>query len=99
MALNIIRHVDFLRINSVYIMKKLIMIAVMGGILAGCSTEASRMNACESKGVSRDACYVAEQNRQATINAAAEKQAMENAQNVYGTNDTNSSHHHKHDKY
>ena len=53
-------------------MKKLIMIAVMGGILAGCSTEASRMNACESKGVSRDACYVAEQNRQATINAAAE---------------------------
>ncbi len=75
------------------------MIAVMGGVLAGCSTEASRMNDCENKGVSRDACYVAEQNRQATINAAAEKQAMENAQNVYSSNDTNTSHHHKHDKY
>ncbi|MGI3449459.1 hypothetical protein ACRQQF_08970 [Citrobacter arsenatis] len=80
-------------------MKKLIMIAMIGGVLTGCSTEASRMNACESKGVSRDACYIAEQNRQATINAAAEKQAMENAQNVYSSNDTNSSHHHKHDKY
>ena len=61
-------------------MKKLILIAMMSCVLAGCSTEASRMNACESKGVSRDACYIAEQNRQATINAAAEKQAMENAQ-------------------
>ncbi|MFI3665284.1 hypothetical protein [Citrobacter braakii] len=80
-------------------MKKLIMIAVMGGILTGCSTEASRMSACESKGVSRDACYIAEQNRQATINAVAEKQDMENAQNVYNSNDTNSSHHHKHNNY
>lgn len=60
---------------------------------------ASRMSACESKGVSRDACYIAEQNRQATINAVAEKQAMENAQNVYNSNDTNSSHHHKHNNY
>lgn len=57
------------------------------------------MNACESKGVSRDACYIAEQNRQATINAAAEKQAMENAQSLYSSDDTHSSHHHKHDKY
>lgn len=72
---------------------------MMSCVLAGCSTEASRMNACESKGVSRDACYIAEQNRQATINAAAEKQAMENAQNVYSSNDTNTSHHHQHDKY
>lgn len=72
---------------------------MMSCVLAGCSTEASRMNACESKGVSRDACYIAEQNRQATINAAAEKQAMENAQNVYSSNDTKTSHHHKHDKY
>ncbi|TKU42621.1 hypothetical protein FDX24_06510 [Citrobacter sp. wls716] len=80
-------------------MKKLIMIAVMGGVLAGCSTEASRMNDCGNKGVSREACYVAEQNRQATINAAAEKQAMENAQNLYITNDGNSSYHHNHNKY
>ncbi|WP_410750658.1 hypothetical protein [Citrobacter sp. U14242] len=77
-------------------MKKLIMIAVMGGLLAGCSSEASRMNDCQNKGISRDACYVAEQNRQATINAAAEKQAMENAQNLYSTNGGNSHHHQKH---
>jgi hypothetical protein len=77
-------------------MKKLIMIAVMGGILAGCSTEASRMSACENKGISRDACYLAEQNRQATMNAAAEKQALENAQNQYSSGDTHSGHHHKH---
>lgn len=75
------------------------MIVVMGGVLAGYSIEASRMNDCENKGVSRDACYVAEQNRQATINAAAEKQAMENAQSLYSTNDANSSHHHSHNKY
>ena len=80
-------------------MKKLIMIAVMGGVLAGCSSEASRMSACENKGISRDACYIAEQNRQATINAAAEKQALENAQNLYSSDDTHSGHHHKHDKY
>ena len=80
-------------------MKKLIMIAVMGGVLAGCTSEASRMSACESKGISRDACYIAEQNRQATINAAAEKQALENAQNLYSSDGTHPDHHHKHDKY
>lgn len=37
---------------------------------------------CEAKGISRDACYIAEQNRQATINSAAEKQALENAQSL-----------------
>lgn len=77
-------------------MKKLIMIALMGGLLAGCSTEASRMNDCQNKGISRDACYIAEQNRQATINASAEKQAMENAQSLYSTDDGNSHHHKKH---
>lgn len=80
-------------------MKKLIMIAVMGGVLAGCTNEASRMSACENKGISRDACYIAEQNRQATINAAAEKQALENAQNLYSSDGTHPDHHHKHDKY
>ena len=57
------------------------------------------MSACESKGISRDACYIAEQNRQATINAAAEKQALENAQNLYSSDGTHPDHHHKHDKY
>lgn len=80
-------------------MKKLIMIAVMGGVLAGCSSEASRMSACENRGISRDACNIAEQNRQATINAAAEKQALENAQNLYSSDDAHSGYHHKHNKY
>lgn len=38
---------------------------------------------CQAQGVSRDACYIAEQNRQASITAAAEKQAMENAAKQY----------------
>lgn len=38
---------------------------------------------CEAQGVSRDACYISEQNRQSTIRAAAEKQALENAQTQF----------------
>lgn len=64
-------------------MKKLMVIASVVTILAGCSSEASRMADCEAKGVSRDACYIAEQNRQATMNSAAEKQALENAEALY----------------
>lgn len=64
-------------------MKKLMIVGVTALFLAGCSNEASRMAECEAKGVSRDACYVAEQNRKATINGVAEKQAMENAQALY----------------
>lgn len=52
-------------------------------ILTGCSNEATRLSECEAKGVSRDACYIAEQNRQAAINGSAEKQALENAKNLY----------------
>ncbi|MBV7585501.1 hypothetical protein KW851_21900 [Pseudomonas sp. PDM33] len=48
-------------------------------ILAGCSSPAQRMSTCLAQGVSRDACYLAEQNRQAAVTAAAEKQALENA--------------------
>lgn len=68
-------------------MKKL---AIMGAILAlaGCTSSAERMYQCESQGVSRDACYVAEQNRKATINSAAQKQAMENAAALYGPKGT-----------
>lgn len=64
-------------------MKKLMIVGVTALFLAGCSSQASRMADCEAKGVSRDACYVAEQNRQASINNAAEKQALENAQSLY----------------
>ncbi|HAS1069806.1 TPA: hypothetical protein I3803_003992 [Enterobacter cloacae] len=64
-------------------MNKLMIFSVTALFMAGCSNEATRMANCEAKGVSRDACYVAEQNRQAAINSAAEKQALENAQSLY----------------
>lgn len=64
--------------------KYLVIVAVLGSaLLAGCASPAQRMAECEAQGVSRDACYIAEQNRQSAINTAAEKQAMENAQALY----------------
>ncbi|EGT3572001.1 hypothetical protein QNN88_03370 [Citrobacter sp. ANG330] len=62
-------------------MKKLMMISIVPLVmaLAGCSTAAERMAKCESEGVSKDTCYAVEQNRQASMNAVAEKQALENA--------------------
>ena len=59
-------------------MKKLMMVAAVLS-LAACSSPDQRMADCQSKGVSKDACYIAEQNRTTAINAAAEKQALENA--------------------
>ncbi|MCX8985127.1 hypothetical protein [Citrobacter portucalensis] len=68
--------------------------------LTGCQSSASRMYECEAQGVSRDACYVAEQNRKATINSAAEKQAMENANDLYGAKGTETNKHsHKHRRH
>lgn len=55
------------------------MIAMALSTLAGCTTQADRMAKCEAQGISRDTCYLAEQNRTTALNAAAEKQAMENA--------------------
>ena len=52
-------------------MKKLMMVAAVLS-LAACSSPAQRMADCQSKGVSKDACYIAEQNRTTAINAAAE---------------------------
>lgn len=52
-------------------------------LFSGCTSSAQRMADCQAQGVSRDACYIAEQNRKTSINAAAEKQAMENAQALY----------------
>ncbi|BDH45359.1 lipoprotein [Salmonella enterica subsp. enterica serovar Choleraesuis] len=60
-------------------MKKVIWMVMAVSMVAGCSSPASRMADCESQGISRDTCYMAEQNRQNAINAAAEKQALENA--------------------
>lgn len=53
--------------------------AVVAIMLAGCSSTASRMADCQAQGVSKDTCYLAEQNRQTAIYATAEKQALENA--------------------
>jgi hypothetical protein len=62
-------------------MKKimLMMVMVMAGTLAGCSTAAQRQAECQAQGISKDTCYLAEHNRQDSINNAAMKQAMENA--------------------
>ncbi len=38
---------------------------------------------CESKGISKDTCYLAEQNRQASITNAAEAAALQNAAKQY----------------
>lgn len=61
----------------------MILVALSAAIAAGCSSPAQRMAECEAQGVSKDACYIAEQNKQAAVNAAAEKQALENAQALY----------------
>lgn len=63
-------------------MKKLLVIAALT-VLAGCSTQASRMADCQSQGVSKDTCYMAEQNRQTAIQSVALKQAMENSAKQY----------------
>lgn len=60
-------------------MKKIILLMSVVSLLAGCSTATERMADCQAQGVSKDACYIAEQNRQTAILGAAEKQAMENA--------------------
>lgn len=60
-------------------MKKVILMMVLAGTLAGCTTVAQRQADCEAKGISKDTCYLAEQNHQAAIESAAMKQAMENA--------------------
>lgn len=65
-------------------MKKLIFTASLATmLLAGCSTQASRMASCQSQGISIDTCYTVEQNRQTAIQSAALKQAMENATTQY----------------
>ena len=60
-------------------MKKIILLLSVAAALAGCSSPAQRMADCQAQGVSKDACYQAEQNRQTALLGAAEKQAMENA--------------------
>ncbi|WP_134185076.1 hypothetical protein [Buttiauxella sp. BIGb0552] len=60
-------------------MKKVMLMLVMAAALAGCSSPAQRMADCQAQGISKDTCYLSEQNRQNSVNNAAMKQAMENA--------------------
>lgn len=63
---------------------KMMLLAVVASsaILAGCSTPAQRMAACEAQGISKDTCYLSEQNRQQGINNAAMTAAYANAANA-----------------
>lgn len=60
---------------------KMMVLAVLVGsaALAGCSSPAQRMASCEAQGVSKDTCYLSEQNRQQSINNAAMTAAYANA--------------------
>ncbi|HAV1601530.1 TPA: hypothetical protein JG832_002420 [Enterobacter hormaechei subsp. xiangfangensis] len=79
-------------------MKKLMLVAFAALSLAGCKSAADRMYECESHGVSRDACYMAEQNRQASMNNAAQNAAYQNARDAVKDTDAEPQHkhHHKH---
>lgn len=65
-------------------MKPRLLFILAVSALAACTSPAQRMANCQAQGISRDTCYQTEQNRQSAINAAAEKQALENAQQVNG---------------
>lgn len=60
-------------------MKMLVLIAFTTALLAGCSSPAQCMAECTAQATSKDASYIAEQNKQALMNFAYEKQAIENA--------------------
>lgn len=68
---------------------KMMVLAVLVGsaALAGCSSPAQRMAACEAQGVSKDTCYLSEQNRQQSINNAAMTAAYANAANATRSKD------------
>ncbi|HID7510807.1 TPA: hypothetical protein ACXHW4_004733 [Enterobacter hormaechei] len=62
-------------------MKKLTLLAIVV-TLAGCSSAADRMAKCEAQGISRDTCYLSEQNRQNISNEAAQNAAWANARDA-----------------
>ncbi|WP_349918311.1 hypothetical protein [Aeromonas veronii] len=59
-------------------MQKIMLLSVIA-LMTGCANPAQRMADCRAQRISKDTCYLAEQNSQAAILGAAEKQAMENA--------------------
>jgi hypothetical protein len=76
-------------------MKREIAIALGILVLAGCESAATRMERCEDHGISRDTCYLAEQNRQAANHAAA----MNNAEQLAIHNRDEANRHHNHTHY
>lgn len=60
-------------------MKKVVSLLALSFILSACSSPAQRMAECQAQGISKDTCYMAEQNRQTQMNAVYTKQALENA--------------------
>lgn len=50
--------------------------------LSACSSPAQRMAECESQGISKDTCYLSEQNRQNSYNNAAQNAAYANARDA-----------------
>ena len=63
---------------------KLRYVAMLLGVvaLAGCTSSAQRMAECEAQGISKDTCYLAEQNRKNSINNAAQAAAYANARDA-----------------
>lgn len=47
--------------------------------LTGCKSSADRMYECEAQGISRDTCYLSEQQRKQGMNEQAQAQAYRNA--------------------
>lgn len=62
-------------------------VVVSSAFLAGCTTPAQRMAECEAQGISKDTCYLSEQNRQQGINNAAMTAAYANAANATRTHE------------
>lgn len=66
-------------------MKKTLLAVVIAGataLLSACTSPAQRMAECERQGISKDTCYLAEQNRQNAYNEAAQNAAWANARDA-----------------
>lgn len=66
-------------------MKKTLLAVVMAGataLLSACTSPAHRMAECERQGISKDTCYLAEQNRQNAYNESAQNAAWANARDA-----------------
>lgn len=64
--------------------KSLLAVLIAGAamLLSACTSPAQRMAECERQGISKDTCYLAEQNRQNAYNEAAQNAAWANARDA-----------------